>query len=136
MAALDVSNLILLVSTLDIPAIARMRKFVELVPLLNLDPQRVMLVINQHDQRVGITPEKLAHAFGKEAEAADVEQFIYTSSIKTVGVLPGEAISDEETVYNLWNTAGDYGRSKYLAEKLLLEPELLCACSRTPENSQ
>ena len=69
MAALDVSNLILLVSTLDIPAIARMRKFVELVPLLNLDPQRVMLVINQHDQRVGITPEKLAHAFGKEAEA-------------------------------------------------------------------
>ncbi len=69
MAALDVSNLILLVSTLDIPAIARTRKFVELVPLLNLDPQRVMLVINQHDQRVGITPEKLAHAFGKEAEA-------------------------------------------------------------------
>ncbi len=69
MAALDVSNLILLVSTLDIPAIARTRKFVDLVPLLNLDPQRVMLVINQHDQRVGITPEKLAHAFGKEAEA-------------------------------------------------------------------
>ena len=69
MAALDVSNLILLVSTLDIPAIARTRKFVELVPLLNLDPQRVMLAINQHDQRVGITPEKLAHAFGKEAEA-------------------------------------------------------------------
>jgi pilus assembly protein CpaE len=69
MAALDVSNLILLVSTLDIPAIARTRKFVELVPLLNLDPQRVMLVINQHDQRVGITPEKLAHAFGKDTEA-------------------------------------------------------------------
>lgn len=69
MAALDVSNLILLVSTLDIPAIARTRKFVDLVPLLNLDLQRVMLVINQHDQRVGITPEKLAHAFGKEAEA-------------------------------------------------------------------
>jgi pilus assembly protein CpaE len=69
MAALDVSNLILLVSTLDIPAIARTRKFVDLVPLLNLDLQRVMLVINQYDQRVGITPEKLAHAFGKDAEA-------------------------------------------------------------------
>jgi len=69
MAAMDVSNLILLVSTLDIPAMARSRKFVELVPLLNLDLQRVMLVINQFDQRVGITPEKLAHAFGKEAEA-------------------------------------------------------------------
>jgi Flp pilus assembly CpaE family ATPase len=28
-----------------------------------------MLVINQFDQRVGITPEKLTQAFGKEAEA-------------------------------------------------------------------
>ncbi len=28
-----------------------------------------MLVLNQFDQRVGITPEKLARAFGKEAEA-------------------------------------------------------------------
>jgi pilus assembly protein CpaE len=69
MAALDVSNLILLVSTLDIPAIARSRKFLELVPLLHLDPQRVMLVINQFDQRVGITPEKLTQAFGKDAGA-------------------------------------------------------------------
>jgi pilus assembly protein CpaE len=69
MAALDVSNLIVLVATLDIPSMARSRKFVELVPLLNLDPLRVMLVLNQFDQRVGITPEKLAHAFGKETEA-------------------------------------------------------------------
>ena len=68
MAALDVSNLIVLVSTLDIPAMARSRKFVELIPLLNLDPQRVMLVINQFDQRVGITAEKLKQAFGKESE--------------------------------------------------------------------
>jgi pilus assembly protein CpaE len=69
MAALDVSNLILLVSTPDIPAMARSRKFVELIPLLNLDPKRVMLVINQLDPRVAITPEKLTQAFGKEAEA-------------------------------------------------------------------
>jgi pilus assembly protein CpaE len=69
MAALDVSNLILLVSTLDIPSMARTRKFIEMVPLLHLDPERVMLVINQFDQRVGVTPEKLAQAFGKEAEA-------------------------------------------------------------------
>lgn len=69
MAALDVSTLILLVATLDIPSMARTRKFIELMPLINLDPQRIMLVINQFDQRVGITPEKLATAFGKEAEA-------------------------------------------------------------------
>jgi pilus assembly protein CpaE len=69
MAALDVSDLVMLVSTLDIPSMARTRKFIELAPLINLDLQRVMLVINQFDQRVGITPEKLAQAFGREAEA-------------------------------------------------------------------
>jgi pilus assembly protein CpaE len=69
MAALDVSNLILMVSTLDIPSMARSRKFIELLPLLNLDLHRVMMVLNQYDQRVGITPEKLAQAFGKEIEA-------------------------------------------------------------------
>ena len=68
MAALDAGNLIVLVSTLDIPSMARSRKFVDLIPLLNLDPQRVMLVINQFNPRVGITPEKLTQAFGKEAE--------------------------------------------------------------------
>jgi pilus assembly protein CpaE len=68
-AALKVSNLVLLVSTLDIPAIARTRKFIDMIPLLNLDAQRVMLVINQFDQRIGITPEKMAQAFGKQAEA-------------------------------------------------------------------
>ena len=69
MAALDASDLIVLVSTLDIPAMARTRKFLELAPLINLDLKRVMLVVNQFDQRVGITPEKLAQAFGREAEA-------------------------------------------------------------------
>jgi pilus assembly protein CpaE len=69
MAALDVSNLILLVSTLDIPAMARTRKFFELVPELSLDPRLIMLVINQFDQRVGITSEKLTQAFGREPDA-------------------------------------------------------------------
>jgi pilus assembly protein CpaE len=69
MAALDASDLIVLVSTLDIPAMARTRKFFELAPLINVDTKRVMLVVNQFDQRVGITPEKLTQAFGREVEA-------------------------------------------------------------------
>ena len=69
MAALDASNLVVLVATLDIPAMARTRKFIELAPLINLDLKRIMLVVNQFDQRVGITTEKLAQAFGREAEA-------------------------------------------------------------------
>jgi dihydroflavonol-4-reductase len=50
-----------------------------------------------------------------------VEQFIYTSSIKTIGLVPGGGVSNEATAYNLWDVDGDYGKSKYLAEKILLE---------------
>jgi pilus assembly protein CpaE len=82
MAALEVSNLIMLVSTLDIPAMARARKVIELMPLINLDLQRVMLVINQFDPRIGVKPEKLAQAFGKEAEAIiPLERDIVSDSI-------------------------------------------------------
>jgi pilus assembly protein CpaE len=66
MAALDVSTLILLVSTLDIPSISRIRKFLELAPQLNLNAERLHLVVNQFDPRVGIGLEKLPQAFGIE----------------------------------------------------------------------
>jgi pilus assembly protein CpaE len=69
LAALDVSDLIVLVSTLDIPSIARVRKFIELVPLLSLDPGKIVLVVNQFDPRAGIEPANLPQAFGIEHSA-------------------------------------------------------------------
>jgi len=69
LAALDVSDLIVLVSTLDIPSISRVRKFIELAPLLNLNPKKIVLVVNMFDPRVGISPEKLPQAFGHEPAA-------------------------------------------------------------------
>ncbi len=54
-----------------------------------------------------------------ETVQSGAEQFVYTSSIKTVGLVPG-GISDEQTEYNLWDLDGHYGRSKYLAERWLL----------------
>lgn len=69
LAALDVSDMILLVSTLDIPSISRVRTFLNMVPMLNLKPEKISLVVNQFDPRVGITIEKLPQAFGKEPTA-------------------------------------------------------------------
>ncbi len=40
LAALDTSDLILLVTTQDIPSISRVRKFLDLVPVLELDARR------------------------------------------------------------------------------------------------
>lgn len=63
LAALDHSDLIVLITTQDVPSIARTRKFLDLVPLLNLDPQKILSVMNRFDKRGGITPEKVEQAF-------------------------------------------------------------------------
>ncbi len=63
LAALDSSDLIVLVTTQDIPSIARTRKFLDLVPLLNIDAGRFLVVMNQYDSRVGILPEKVGKSF-------------------------------------------------------------------------
>jgi pilus assembly protein CpaE len=69
LAALDTSDIILLVTTQDIPSIARTRKFLDLMPLLGIDAKRVLIVMNQFDQRVGIDVEKVNQAFHRKVAA-------------------------------------------------------------------
>ncbi|MFM8322769.1 MAG: response regulator [Chloroflexota bacterium] len=69
LAALDSSDLVALVTTQDIPSISRMRKFLDLAPALNLDPKRLVVVMNQFDQRVSIDPEKVGNAFNQPVAA-------------------------------------------------------------------
>ncbi len=69
LAALDVSDVIILVATQDIPSISRMRKFLDLVPQLHINPQRLMIVMNQFDQRITIDPEKVGQAFNQPIAA-------------------------------------------------------------------
>lgn len=58
-AALDTSDLVLLLTTQDIPAIANLRKFMDLVPLLKFDRRRIITVMNQYNQRINIDPVKV-----------------------------------------------------------------------------
>jgi len=53
------------------------------------------------------------------AARKNAEQFIYTSSAKTIGLTPAGKISNEEKKYNLWDIDNDYGKSKFLAEEML-----------------
>jgi len=50
------------------------------------------------------------------ARAAGVPRVVHTSSIAAVGVLPGQAVADEDTPFNEWDVANDYVLSKYIAE--------------------
>ena len=54
------------------------------------------------------------------AKSAGVERIVYTSTVGCIGIPPG-GIGNEDTPVKLEDMAGDYKRSKFLAEKVALE---------------
>ena len=50
------------------------------------------------------------------AGEAGVERIVYTSSVAVLGILPGKAVSDEETPVTFGDMIGPYKQSKVLAE--------------------
>lgn len=69
LAVLEASDLVVALLTQDIPSIANLRKFLDLVPLVNLDSNRVLIAMNLYDKRVGITPEKIGQTFKRPISA-------------------------------------------------------------------
>jgi pilus assembly protein CpaE len=69
LAALDVSDLVLLVTTQDIPAIKNARLFLDLANALGINNEQMMLVMNRFDRRRNITAERVAENFKTEVSA-------------------------------------------------------------------
>ncbi|HWQ84363.1 MAG TPA: response regulator [Anaerolineales bacterium] len=63
LAALDTSDLVILVTTQEIPAIKNCRLFLDLAIAMKLDRRRILFVMNRFDKRIGITPEKVGESF-------------------------------------------------------------------------
>lgn len=59
-------------------------------------------------------------ALMKAAIAAGVTRVVYTSSVATLGIAPGDELSDEQTPVHLSDMIGPYKRSKFLAEQEVL----------------
>ena len=60
LSAIDVSDLIVLVSTQDIPSIKNCRLFLDLSQTLGIDRDRILFAMNRYDKRINITPERVA----------------------------------------------------------------------------
>jgi pilus assembly protein CpaE len=69
LAAIDASDLLLVVTLQDIPSIVSTRRFLNLVPQLKIPSQRLLLVMNGFDERVNISPEKVNKTFQQEIAA-------------------------------------------------------------------
>ncbi|HXF83816.1 MAG TPA: response regulator [Anaerolineales bacterium] len=66
LAIIDVSDLIVLVTTQDIPAIKNCRLFLDLLQTLGIERERILFIMNRFDKRINITPEKVAENLKQE----------------------------------------------------------------------
>ena len=66
LTAMDVCHIMLLIVTQEIPAIKNARLFLDLADVLGLERNRIVMVMNRFDKRVGITAEKVSESFKHE----------------------------------------------------------------------
>ena len=59
LSILDVCDLIVLISTQDIPSIKNNRLFLELLASLDFSRERIVFCLNKFDRRIAIPPEKI-----------------------------------------------------------------------------
>jgi pilus assembly protein CpaE len=91
LAALDASDIIVLVTTQDIPAIKNARLFVDLMYTMGVPKERIVLAINKYDKQIPITPQRIGENFKQEVGAvipAD-ERFVLPSVNKGVPFIMG-----------------------------------------------
>ena len=66
LATVDVSDIIILVTTQDIPSIKNCRLFLDLLNNLGIKRDRVMFIMNRFDKKTNITPERVAENLKQE----------------------------------------------------------------------
>jgi pilus assembly protein CpaE len=64
--AIDEVDLMVVITTQDIPSIRNVRMFLDLAKLLEVDANRIVLVMNRYDKRIAITPEKVGESLKHE----------------------------------------------------------------------
>jgi pilus assembly protein CpaE len=69
LAAIDLSDLVVLVSTQDIPSIKNCRLFLDLTQTLDIGRDRIMFTMNRYDKRINITPERVAENLKQEVSS-------------------------------------------------------------------
>jgi pilus assembly protein CpaE len=69
LAAMDVCDLVILITTQEIPAIKNARLFLDLADVLGIKRKQILFVMNRFDKRIGITPEKVGESFKQEVAA-------------------------------------------------------------------
>ncbi|HSM70347.1 MAG TPA: response regulator [Anaerolineales bacterium] len=66
LATIEASDIILLVTTQDIPSIKNCRLFLDLLQSLGIERDRIMFIMNRFDKKTNITPDRVADNLKQE----------------------------------------------------------------------
>ncbi len=66
LSIIDASDLVVLVTTQDIPSLKNSRLFLNLADVMGLDRKRVIFIMNRFDRRLGVLPERISETFKQE----------------------------------------------------------------------
>lgn len=69
-SALDIADLIILLTTQDIPAIKSINLFLGISDATGINRKRILFVMNRYDKRIAITPEKVGESLRQEISLA------------------------------------------------------------------
>lgn len=70
LSTIDNSDVVVLVTTQEIPAIKNARLFLDLVEPMGVNKERVLFAMNRYDKRIPITPERVSENLKHEISAA------------------------------------------------------------------
>jgi len=66
LGTIDISDLIVLVTTQEIPAIKNSRLFLDLLQTMGISRDRIIFTMNRYDKRIAITPERISENLKQE----------------------------------------------------------------------
>ncbi|MDP1545770.1 MAG: response regulator [Anaerolineales bacterium] len=69
LATVDVSDVVVLVTTQEIPAIKNARLFLDLAQTMGISKDHVVFALNRYDKRIAITPERISENLKHEVSA-------------------------------------------------------------------
>jgi pilus assembly protein CpaE len=69
LAAIDASDVIVLITTQDIPAIKNARLFLDVSATMGVERERIIFTMNRFDKRIAITPERISENLKQEVKA-------------------------------------------------------------------
>lgn len=70
LSTIDVTDVILLVTTQEIPSIKNARLFLDLVHTMGINKERIVFAMNRYDKRIAITPERISENLKHEIAAS------------------------------------------------------------------